>query len=181
MDPTDDEYALSPADQDREDLVVWMAQQLVRGYTPPQIRRRLYEAQLDTLLPQGEFTALMREAQTSSNQFRHLAIAKAEMDDTDWNRLDSFARRKRALVRMEAIVESAHGQADTVSKLNQVSFMVGGLVKQQDSMDKLTGATDSKPQVVVNIGYDPLEQMRTVIQKEVVDIEAIEVDTSEEE
>ena len=181
MDETDDEYGLTTTEQNREDLVVWMAQQLVRGFTPPQVRRRLYEAQLDTLLPQGEFTALMREAQTSSNQFRHLAIAKAEMDDTDWNRLDSFARRKRALVRMEAIVSTAHEQADTVSKLNQVSFMVGGLVKQQDSMDKLTGATDSKPQVVVNIGYDPLEQMRGVIQKEVVDIEAIEVDTTEEE
>jgi len=48
-------------------------------------------------------------------------------------------------------------------------------------MDKLTGATDSKPQVVVNIGYDPLEQMRTVIQKEVVDIEPIVVDKTEEE
>lgn len=181
MDEADEEFALTTEDRNREDLIIWMAQQLIRGRKAPEIRRRLYEASLDTLLPQGEFNSLMLEAQTSSNQFRGLAIARAEMDDTDWNRLDSFARRKRALVRMEAIVDAAHRQADTVSKLNQVSFMVGGLVKQQDSMDKLTGATDSKPQVVVNVGYDPLEQMRTVIQKEVVDIQPIEVDTTEEE
>ena len=95
---------------------------------------------------------------------RWLTVAKAELDDTDWLRLDSYARRRRTLAKMEAVVTSAHAQADTVSKLNQVSFMLGGLTKMQDSMDAMTGAKDAKPAVVVNIGYDPLEQMRTVIQ-----------------
>jgi len=53
-----------------------------------------------------------------------------------------------------------------VSKLNNVSFMVNGLVKQQDAMDKMSGAQDAKPQVVVNIGYDPIEQFRAVVQEE---------------
>ena len=45
-------------------------------------------------------------------------------------------------------------------------------MKQQDQLDKMSGAQDAKPQVVVNIGYDPLEQMREVIGKEIIDIEA---------
>ena len=109
---------------------------------------------------------------------RWLTVAKAELDDTDWLRLDSYARRRRTLAKMEAVVESAHGQADTVSKLNQVSFMLGGLTKMQDSMDAMTGAKDAKPAVVVNIGYDPLEQMRTVIQE--VTFEVVDEDDEEE-
>jgi hypothetical protein len=35
----------------------------------------------------------------------------------------------------------------------------------------MSGAQDAKPQVIVNIGYDPLEQMREVLQKEIIDIE----------
>ena len=52
--------------------------------------------------------------------------------------------------------------------------MVGGLIKAQESMDKFTGAQEAAPQVVVNVGYDPMEQFRTVIQDELrtVDIEA---------
>ena len=71
---------------------------------------------------------------------------------------------------MERLIIKAEEQADTVSKLGQVSFMVGGMMKQQDQLDKMSGAQDAKPQVVVNIGYDPLEQMREVIGKEIIDI-----------
>ena len=54
--------------------------------------------------------------------------------------------------------------------------MVGGLMKAQESMDKFTGAQEAVPQVQVNIGYDPLDQFRNVIQveankpKQVIDI-----------
>ena len=55
--------------------------------------------------------------------------------------------------------------------------MVGGLVKAQESMDKFTGAQEATPQVVVNVGYDPLQQFREVIQKEleVVDVKPTEI------
>ena len=98
---------------------------------------------------------------------------KAEMDDIEHQRLDSYARRRRAIGRLEAVIESAHSQADSVGKLNQVSFMVGGLIKAQESLDKFTGAQEAVPQVQINVGYDPMEQFRTVIQDELrtVDIE----------
>jgi hypothetical protein len=73
--------------------------------------------------------------------------------------------------------------ADNVSALNNVSFMVQGLVKQQDAMDKMSGAQDAKPQVVVNIGYDPIDQFRQVVQEELrtLDDVVIEVDTDASE
>ena len=105
------------------------------------------------------------------------------MGDTDWLRLDSYARRKRMLSLTEGIIHQAHAMADNVSALNNVSFMVGGLVKQQDAMDKMSGAQDAKPQVVVNIGYDPIEQFREVVQEELrtidVDAEVIESDNDD--
>lgn len=101
-----------------------------------------------------------------SEDLRHLSIAKAEMGDTDWLRLDSYARRKRMLTLTEGLVHQAHAMADNVSKLNNVSFMAANLVKQQDQLDKMSGAQDAKPQVVVNIGYDPIEQFRSVVQEE---------------
>ena len=56
--------------------------------------------------------------------------------------------------------------------------MVAGLIKAQESMDSFTGAKEAAPQVVVNVGYDPLAQFREVIQKEIdiVDVEPIEDD-----
>jgi hypothetical protein len=83
----------------------------------------------------------------------------------------------------EGIVHQAHAMADNVSALNNVSFMVQGLVKQQDAMDKMSGAQDAKPQVVVNIGYDPIDQFRQVVQEELrtLDELVIEVDTDEED
>ena len=67
--------------------------------------------------------------------------------------------------------------SDSVGKLNQVSFMVGGLIKAQESMDKFTGAQEATPQVVVNVGYDPLTQFREVIQDELEVIDVIEQPT----
>ena len=82
------------------------------------------------------------------------------------------------MARLEAVIESAHEQSDSVSKLNQVSFMIAGLIKAQESMDSFTGAKEAAPQVQINIGYDPQEQFREVIQKEIeiVDVEPVEDD-----
>ena len=79
--------------------------------------------------------------------------------------------------------------ADSVSKLNQVSFMVAGLLKAQDGIDALTGAARAQPIVHLNLNYDPLEQMRNIIQEgkvveikeiEIVDIEAEDLTVSED-
>ena len=146
-------------------MIRWVAQLKVQGLKDSDVRRKLVEAgMIDASLPPGRWKRLMRLSKREAEEMRWLTVARAELDDTDWLRLDSYARRRRTLAKMEAVVHAAHGQADTVSKLNQVSFMLGGLTKMQDSMDAMTGAKDAKPAVVVNIGYDPLEQMRTVIQ-----------------
>ena len=70
-----------------------------------------------------------------------------------------------------------------MSKLNQVSFMIAGLIKAQESMDSFTGAKEAAPQVQINIGYDPQEQFREVIQKEIeiVDVEPIESNNDDDE
>ena len=127
----------------------------------------------------------MRLARLEAEELRHLTIAKAEMGDTDWLRLDSYARRKRMLTLTEGLIHQAHALADNVSKLNNVSFMAANLVKQQDQLDKMSGAQDAKPQVVVNIGYDPIEQFRSVVQEELrtIDgaVEIIPTDTPDSE
>ena len=166
-----------------DSLIRWTAMLLVQGYKESEVRRRLGEADLDRRLTQETVKRLMRLARMQADELRHLTIAKAEMGDTDWLRLDSYARRKRMLSLTEGIIHQAHAMADNVSALNNVSFMVGGLVKQQDAMDKMSGAQDAKPQVVVNIGYDPIEQFREVVQEELrtidVDAEVIESDNDD--
>jgi len=53
-------------------------------------------------------------------------------------------------------------------------------------MDDFTGAKAAKPLVQVNLSYDPLDQMRTIIQEEVhkelntVDIDGEVIDDEEE-
>lgn len=64
------------------------------------------------------------------------------------------------------MIELSEDQADSISKMSSVAFMVNGLVKAQESMDKFTGAQEAVPQVQVNISYDPLDQFRGVIQAE---------------
>ena len=113
---------------------------------------------------------------------RSLVISRAELGNTDWLRLDSYSRRKRTLERIEDLVEYSMEQVDSVSKANSVSFMAAGLMKAQDSMDKFSGAAQAAPAVVVNVGYDPMDQFRTVIQAEATIIDVEEVpDSSEEE
>ena len=124
----------------------------------------------------SEWRTLIRQASIVADDIRYMVVAKAEMDDIEHQRLDSYARRKRAMGRLEAVIESAHSQADSVGKLNQVSFMVGGLIKAQESLDKFTGAQEAVPQVQINVGYDPMEQFRTVIQDEIRTLD-IEPDT----
>lgn len=165
-------------------LIQWTAMLVAQGYKGAEIRRKLSEADLDRTLTQEQYKRLMRLAIDQADELQHLAIAKAEMGDTDWLRLDSYSRRKRNIARMEGIILQAHSLADNVSKLNNVSFMIGGLMKAQDSLDKMSGAQDAKPQVVVNIGYDPMEQFRQVVQEELrtVDVEyerVIEADTKD--
>lgn len=157
-------------------LIRWAAMLMVQGYKEHEVSRRLGEADLDSRLTRGEQTRLMRLARLQAEELRHLTIAKAEMEDTDWLRLDSYARRKRMLTLTEGLIHQAHAMADNVSKLNNVSFMAANLVKQQDQMDKMSGAQDAKPQVVVNIGYDPIEQFRSVVQEELRTIDgAVEI------
>lgn len=164
-------------------LIRWTAMLLVQGYKESEVTRRLTDADLNTTLTRDGTTRLMRLARLEADDLRYLTIARAEMGDTDWLRLDSYSRRKRMLSLTEGIVHQAHALADNVSALNNVSFMVAGLVKQQDSLDKMSGAQDAVPQVVVNINYDPIDQFRQVVQEELriidVDDEAIDGDNTE--
>lgn len=167
-------------------LIRWTAMLIAQGYKSHEVRRRLSEADLDSRLTQGEWKRLMSLAQQQAEDMQHLAISKAELGDTDWLRLDSYSRRRRSIARLEGIILQAHSLADNVSKLNNVSFMIGGLMKAQDALDKMSGAQDAKPQVVVNIGYDPMEQFRQVVQEELrtIDIDpkqVIETDNLNEE
>jgi len=166
-------------------LIRWTAMLMVQGLSEADVTRRLNEADLDRRLTRHDQTRLMRLARLRAEELRHLTIARAELDDTDWLRLDSYARRKRMLELTEGIVHQAHAMADNVSKLNNVSFMVNGLIKQQDALDSMSGAKDAKPAVVVNIGYDPMEQFRAVVQEELRTIDmdggVIEPDNSEPE
>ena len=164
-------------------LIRWTAMLMVQGLSEPDVARRLNEADLDRRLTRQEQTRLMRLARLRAEEMRHLTIARAELDDTDWLRLDSYARRKRMLELTEGLVHQAHAMADNVSKLNNVSFMAAGLVKQQDALDAMSGAKDAKPAVVVNIGYDPMEQFRAVVQEELrtIEVESEVIEDNDEE
>ena len=169
---------LVPSKHD-EALVRFVAHLLIRGKTEAEVKRSLVENSLfDSSGSTSKWRTLIRQAQLVADDIKWMVVAKAEMDDVEHQRLDSFARRKRAIARLEAVITSAHDQADSVSKLNSVSFMLGGLIKAQESMDKFTGAQEAAPQVVVNVGYDPLAQFREVIQREieVIDVEVVDED-----
>lgn len=183
MDEVDQADELVPSKHD-EALVRFVARQIVNGKSEKEIRQTLDQNRLfSSRAPPGEWRTLIRQAQQTADEIKWMVVAKAEMEDVEHQRLDSFARRKRAMARLEAVIESAHEQSDSVSKLNQVSFMIAGLIKAQESMDSFTGAKEAAPQVQINIGYDPQEQFREVIQKEieVVDVEVIEPDVEDGE
>ena len=168
-----------------EALIRYVATLLVKGKSESEIRKSLNE---NSLIPSANalkgFDSLMSQAEQVADEIRWMVVSKAEMEDVEQQRIDSYARRKRVLARLEAVIESAHGQADSVGKLNQVSFMLGGLIKAQESLDKFTGAQDAVPQVVVNVGYDPLQQFREVVQQELntIDVDVdIESDTENDD
>jgi hypothetical protein len=164
-------------------LVRWTAMLLVQGFKESEVIRRLSDADLNTTLTRDESKRLMSLSRAKAEELRYLTVARAEMGDTDWLRLDSYSRRKRMLALTEGIVHQAHALADNVSALNNVSFMAAGLVKQQDALDKMSGAQDAKPAVVVNINYDPIDQFRQVVQEElrIIEIEAEAIDTDSED
>lgn len=171
-----------------EPLIRYVATLLVKGKSEREIIRTLNDNSLiSSRISPHDRRALMRQAAILADDIRWMVVSKAEMEDIEQQRIDSYARRKRALARLEAVVESAHSMSDSVGKLNQVSFMVGGLIKAQESMDKFTGAQEATPQVVVNVGYDPLTQFREVIQDEleVIDVgeqpAQLDFDETEEE
>jgi len=174
IESVDDIDKLLPSKYD-EALVRFVAGLLTRGYSEKEVQMKLVENSLfNSRASPSEWRSLIRQASLVAEDIKYMVVAKAEMDDIEHQRLDSYSRRRRAIGRLEAVIESAHQQADSVSKLNSVSFMVGGLIKAQESMDKFTGAQEAVPQVVVNVGYDPMEQFRSVIQDELntIDIEA---------
>lgn len=160
-----------------EALVRWCALLLIEGKRESEIRRDLVSNSLiQSAIAPDSWKCLMSAANNEAQSMRSLVINRAELGNTDWLRLDSYTRRKRTLDRIEDLVSYAHDQVDSVSKANSVSFMAAGLIKAQDSMDKFSGAAQGAPQVVVNVGYDPMDQFRSVIQSEsVIEIEAIEV------
>ena len=121
----------------------------------------------DSHLDRNEWNSLMRRARSETESMRQFVMQRAELDSVDYLRLDSYNRRKRMMARLEGLIEKSISESDSVSKMNSTSFMIGGLLKAQNDMDAFTGAKEAAPQVQVNIGYDPMDQFRTVIQAEV--------------
>ena len=153
--------------EDDETLVRWCALALIDGRKESEIRREVTDMMLDdSWLSREAWLSLMSSAKEMAGELRSFVLSRAEMNSVDYLRLDSYTRRKRMMDNLEGIIAEAMAQADSVSKLNSTSFMIGGLLKAQNDMDAFTGAKEAKPQVVVNIGYDPLDQFREVIQTE---------------
>jgi hypothetical protein len=186
-----DELPVKYAEPDTDEaLVKFVALQIVNGKTPDEVKRELNKNRpFDSHLAPSEWESLMSKVEAVADDVKALVVARAEMGDIEHQRLDSYARRSRAIRRLESIIDEAHEQADSVGKLNQVSFMVGGLLKAQESLDKFTGAQEAAPAVVVNLGYDPLEQFRTVVQSKikeheepvkVIDVESVADDVESE-
>lgn len=167
-------------------LIRWVAHLLVQGHNVTSIKQKLRENSLmDSALAPSDVNRLIRLAQNEAEELSAMILSKAEMADADWLRLDSYARRKRAIKKLEEVVDEAHDLAETVGHLGQVAFMQQAVIKAQDSMDDFTGAKQAKPIVQVNLNYDPLDQMRSIIQEEVhkelntVDIDAEVVEEEE--
>ena len=160
-----------------EAVVRWVAMLLIQGKTETQIRRSLAENSLyDSSLPVSAWRSLLSESTREAESLRALVVNRAELGSTDYLRLDSYSRRKRNMERLEGMIDKAEAEADSISKMSQVAFMVGGLTKAQESMDKFTGAQEAVPQVQVNIAYDPLDQFRGVIQSEAKQAVVVDVD-----
>lgn len=180
------EATLALRDDPKEDpaLVRWVALLTLEGLSVPEIKQRLVENSLvHSRVSKKRMDRLMRLAAQESTELRGMVKAKAELSDQTWLRLESYMRRKRVIELMEELCIDALGKADSVGQLNQVAFMMAQLQKSQDSMDSFTGSKAPPVSVVAHVQYDPLEQMRQVIQKEVIDTEFqfIEDDDSDNE
>ena len=167
--------------EEDEALIRWVALLLLQGKKESEIRRNLTEnALISSSLAPDRWKLLMRSSSIEAESMRSLVVNRAELGNTDWLRLDSYTRRKRTLDKIEDLVNYALDQVDSVSKANSVSFMAAGLIKAQDSMDKFSGAAQAAPAVVVNVGYDPMDQFRNVIQAEAFEVIDVVVDSEEE-
>ena len=160
-----EQFNIVPLHED-EQIVRWVALALIDGRKETEIRNEVNSMRISSQPSRQGWTSLIRRGREEAEGMRSFILAKAEMGSVDYLRLDSYTRRKRMMARMEGLIECAVAQSDSVSKLNSTSFMLGGLLKAQESMDKFTGAQEAAPQVQINIGYDPLEQFRGVIQLE---------------
>jgi hypothetical protein len=155
------------ADSDHA-LVRWCAMLMLEGLTESEVKRRLIESSLMHSRPSPDrLRRLLRRATIELDSMTDVVLARAELHDTDWLRLDSYLRRRKVLDGLEAVFDAAVDGADTVSQMGQAAFIGQGVVKAQDSLDGFTGAKAAKPHVVVQVNYDPLEQMRAIIQSEV--------------
>jgi hypothetical protein len=153
--------------EEDEAMIRWCALALIDGRKESDIRREVSDMMLnDSHLSRQGWLDLMSSARLMAGELRSFIMSRAEMNSVDYLRLDSYTRRKRMMDKLEHIIADAMSQSDSVSKLNSTSFMIGGLLKAQNDMDAFTGAKEAKPAVVVNIGYDPLNQFREVIQSE---------------
>lgn len=171
MDETEsnDEFAMEKRVAFHEDPMVvrWVAMGLIEGRTETEMKSEVRQMRFDSHLDRNEWNSLMRRARAETESMRQFVMQRAELDSVDYLRLDSYNRRKRMMARLEGLIEKSISESDSVSKMNSTSFMIGGLLKAQNDMDAFTGAKEAAPQVQVNIGYDPMDQFRTVIQAEV--------------
>jgi len=173
-------YDIAPTNASEDEaLVRWVAMLLIEGKSESEIRRSLVSNHLiESALSLDGWKSLLLASTREARELRAMVVNRAELGSTDWLRLDSYTRRKRNLNRMERMIEAGEAEADSISKMSSVAFMVNGLVKAQESMDKFTGAQEAVPQVQVNISYDPLDQFRGVIQAE--SSKAIVIETNAE-
>jgi len=169
------------AKMEDDEVVRWVALLSLEGMTIKEIRERLLQDRMITkTMSEDRIRNICARAMSARGDLKHIVKAKAELNDATWLRLDSYLRRKRVIEMMEHVCSTALGEANTVSQLNQVSFMLAGLAKVQDQMDAFTGSKAPPVSVVAHVSYDPLEQMRRVVQEEVIKNRTV-IDIEEEE
>ena len=175
-----DEFSIVPVHED-DQIVRWVALGLIDGRKEMEIKSEVQQMRINSQLDRNEWNALIRRGREQAAEMTNFIMSKAELSSTDYLRLDSYQRRKRMMARLEGLINSAVEQSDSVSKMNSTSFMIGGLLKAQNDMDAFTGAKEAAPQVQINIGYDPMDQFREVIQSESEKILDVEYSVGSEE
>lgn len=184
-DQEDAENALAEkveATMEDDAVVRWVALLSLEGMTVKEIREKLLQDRLVTkAMSEDRIRNICARALATRGDLKHIVQAKAELTDQSWLRLDSYLRRKRVIDMMEQVISTAMGEAQTVSQLNQVSFMLAGMAKVQDQMDAFTGSKAPPVSVVAHVSYDPLEQMRRVVAEEVKKGKIIDIEPEEDE